>query len=97
MNAFGARRIALLSPYPPELADPEERFFAAAGFEVAAHTALALTDVREWPAIEPERWLRLAVEAGELGFGRLAIAKVKGLHHGQSMLSSESYVVGLVE
>jgi maleate isomerase len=63
LTAFGARRIALISPYPPELADPEERFFAAAGFEVAAHTALAITEVHQWPAIEPERWLRLAVEA----------------------------------
>jgi maleate isomerase len=61
--ALDAGRIALISPYPPELAEPEERFFADRGFEVAAHTALDLTDVREWPRIEPQRWLRLAVEA----------------------------------
>jgi maleate cis-trans isomerase len=63
LAALDVGRIALISPYPPELAEPEERFFADRGFEVAAHTALDLADVREWPRIEPRRWLRLAVEA----------------------------------
>jgi maleate isomerase len=61
--SLGVRRIALVSPYPAELAMPEEEFLVDRGLDVVAHVALAIDDVREWPRIEPERWAELGIAA----------------------------------
>jgi maleate isomerase len=63
LTALGASRLVLISPYPRELADPEEEFFATRGFEVCAHEALDIGAVREWPEVAPSVWRDVALEA----------------------------------
>jgi maleate isomerase len=44
LKSFGARRIAVASPYAKEIDDAEHRFFTAAGYEILGSACLGITD-----------------------------------------------------
>ena len=70
LNALGAKRVALLMPYAPALADQVAEYIRGEGFDVAAHVALNVVDNVEVGMIPSsalvEQAQRLQEEAGEL-------------------------------
>src|ERR1700741_4417049 len=44
LKSFGARRIAVASPYAKEIDDAEHRFFTAAGYEITGSACLGIKD-----------------------------------------------------
>jgi len=56
LDAFGARRIALVTPYTREVTEHEARFFVAAGYEVVALSALDLGGSDAFCSAPPETW-----------------------------------------
>ena len=59
LHHLGARRIAMLCPYAPPLADLVIAYLAAEGIEVADHRALNVTDNRAVGALDPLNPTRL--------------------------------------
>lgn len=57
---LSARRVALFTPYPPEVVAEEIRYLARHGVEVVAQRHLPCATPVEQGAIPPERWLDLA-------------------------------------
>jgi maleate isomerase len=51
--ALGVRRIALLTPYTPEVTAPLRDYFAAQGLEILAAACLGLDDDREMARVSP--------------------------------------------
>lgn len=56
----GLRRIALLTPYLPEIVATEVAFLADRDFQVVQSAGLPCADPVEQGCIEPQRWLALA-------------------------------------
>lgn len=54
LQALGARRITLVTPYTPETTRPMADCFAAAGYDLAGITCLGLTDDRAMARIAPD-------------------------------------------
>jgi maleate isomerase len=54
------RRVALMTPYLPEVVAAETAFFAARGYLVVAHTGISCEDPITQGTIQPERWRELA-------------------------------------
>ncbi|TPK69542.1 ectoine utilization protein EutA [Mesorhizobium sp. B2-4-19] len=63
LNAFGVRRISILTPYTVETSRPMAAYFAARGFEIAGFTCLGLEDDREMARIPPTALVDLARQA----------------------------------
>lgn len=63
LNAFGARRISILTPYTVETSRPMAAYFAAKGFEIASFTCLGFEDDREMARIAPAALVDLAAQA----------------------------------
>ena len=63
LQALGAKRISILTPYLAETSAPVAAYFANAGFEVASFTCLGMDDDREMARISPETLVELAREA----------------------------------
>ncbi|MCK3778918.1 ectoine utilization protein EutA [Ensifer sesbaniae] len=63
LRAFGAKRIAVLTPYTIETSKPMADYFLALGFDLARFTCLGLTDDREMARISPEEIVAFAKEA----------------------------------
>jgi maleate isomerase len=63
LQALGARRISLLTPYTVATTTPMVRYFAARGFAVESAACLGLEDDREMARIAPNAWIDLAREA----------------------------------
>ncbi|WP_256750264.1 ectoine utilization protein EutA [Mesorhizobium sp. Mes31] len=63
LNAFGARRISILTPYTVETSRPMAAYFAAKGFEIASFTCLGFEDDREMARIAPPALVDLARQA----------------------------------
>lgn len=59
LQALGARRIVMVSPYVEHIARREERFFAECGFDVLASHFLGIGDPHGMLAVPPLRWLDL--------------------------------------
>lgn len=53
VEAFGGKRISVVSPYPDELDDAEHRYFAEAGFKVLGGANLGIIDGFELAEPEP--------------------------------------------
>ncbi|HEY7245701.1 MAG TPA: hypothetical protein VH678_17655 [Xanthobacteraceae bacterium] len=73
LNALGAKRVALLTPYPPDLNALLPAFFSARGFEV---TQVSGTPVREVAAVRglpPERILHTARGLGAAGMDAVCL------------------------
>lgn len=62
LRACSMRRIALLTPYPAEVVDAEEQFFAPLGIEVVAHGGKPCSTPVEQGEIPPEFWLQAGRE-----------------------------------
>ena len=60
LNAFGVRRISILTPYTVETSRPMAAYFAARGFEIASFTCLGFEDDREMARIPPAALVDLA-------------------------------------
>ena len=63
LQALGAKRISILTPYTPETSGPVAEYFSAKGFEVASFTCLGFDDDREMARIAPSTLAGLAREA----------------------------------
>ena len=63
LNAFGAKKISVLTPYTVETSRPMAEYFAGQGFEIASFTCLGFDDDREMARIAPESLVGLAREA----------------------------------
>jgi maleate isomerase len=57
LRAVGARRPALITPYPPATNAVEVEFLAGHGFEVVANVALGLERGADFVGLSPEDWL----------------------------------------
>ena len=63
LNAFGVRRISILTPYTVETSRPMAAYFVAKGFEIASFTCLGFEDDREMARIAPPALVDLARQA----------------------------------
>ncbi|MER9840842.1 ectoine utilization protein EutA [Mesorhizobium australicum] len=63
LNAFGVRRISILTPYTVETSRPMATYFAERGFEVLSFTCLGFEDDREMARISPAALVDLARQA----------------------------------
>lgn len=63
LQALGARRISVLTPYTVETSRPMADYFAALGFEIDRFTCLGLSDDRQMARIAPEEIAAFAKEA----------------------------------
>ncbi|GLQ77659.1 ectoine utilization protein EutA [Mesorhizobium huakuii] len=63
LNAFGVRRISILTPYTIETSRPMAAYFAARGFEIASFTCLGFEDDREMARIPPTALVDLVRQA----------------------------------
>ncbi|MBZ9696922.1 MULTISPECIES: ectoine utilization protein EutA [unclassified Mesorhizobium] len=63
LNAFGVRRISILTPYTVETSRPMATYFAERGFEVLSFTCLGFEDDREMARIAPAALINLARRA----------------------------------
>lgn len=63
LEALGARRISVLTPYTPATSRPMADYFEARGFELASFTCLGFDDDREMARISPDALVELAREA----------------------------------
>lgn len=62
-NAFGARRISILTPYTVETSRPMADYFSAQGFDIASFTCLGFDDDRQMARIAPAALVEIAKEA----------------------------------
>ena len=60
LNAFGAKRISILTPYTVETSRPMAAYFAAHGFDIESFTCLGFEDDREMARIKPASLVELA-------------------------------------
>ena len=63
LQAFGARRISILTPYTVETSRPMADYFAGHGFDIASFTCLGLTDDRDMARISGDALVELAADA----------------------------------
>jgi maleate isomerase len=63
LQALGARRLALITPYVQATNDHEKRYLAAQGFHVVRDVALGLPGGDEYIKVTPERWVEIALAA----------------------------------
>jgi maleate isomerase len=63
LEALGARRISVLTPYTVETSTPMAAYFADHGFDIARFTCLGFEDDREMARISHESLIAAAVEA----------------------------------
>ncbi|TPJ89725.1 ectoine utilization protein EutA [Mesorhizobium sp. B2-5-13] len=63
LNAFGVRRISILTPYTMETSRPMAAYFAERGFEILSFTCLGFEDDREMARIAPAALVDLARQA----------------------------------
>jgi maleate isomerase len=62
LDALGARRIVLVSPYPQSVNDHEVEFFGHFGIEVVREHGLQLSGGRAFAQVTPEDWHRIVLE-----------------------------------
>ncbi|OGL04784.1 MAG: arylmalonate decarboxylase [Candidatus Rokubacteria bacterium RIFCSPHIGHO2_02_FULL_69_13] len=62
LAAVRARRLALVTAYPPEVTAAEVRFLEAQGFEVADRRAEECEHPLQQASIPPDRWQEIALE-----------------------------------
>lgn len=60
LNAFGVKRISILTPYTVETSRPMATYFAARGFDILSFTCLGFEDDREMARIPPSALIELA-------------------------------------
>lgn len=63
LQALGARRISILTPYSVETSRPMADYFARHGFDIASFTCLGLTDDRDMARISGDALVELAADA----------------------------------
>jgi len=63
LQALGASRISILTPYMVETGRPMADYFAARGFAIESFTCLGFDDDREMARISPDALVKLAREA----------------------------------
>ena len=63
LNALGARRISVASPYAKEIDDAEHRFFTAAGYDICGSACLGIADSFRLAAPTPQEIVELARRA----------------------------------
>ncbi|KAA3448737.1 ectoine utilization protein EutA [Mesorhizobium sp. SARCC-RB16n] len=63
LNAFGVRRISILTPYTLETSRPMATYFAERGFEILSFTCLGFEDDREMARIAPAALVDVARRA----------------------------------
>ncbi len=63
LNALGAKRISILTPYTVETSRPMATYFERNGFDIASFTCLGFEDDREMARIAPQTLVQLAREA----------------------------------
>ena len=62
LGALGARKVVMVTPYLREVNEREAAFLRHHGVTVLGHHAQGLTYAREFRAIEPYGWYRMAIE-----------------------------------
>ncbi|TIV89927.1 MAG: ectoine utilization protein EutA, partial [Mesorhizobium sp.] len=60
LNAFGVKRISILTPYTVETSRPMAAYFAAQGFDIQSFTCLGFEDDREMARIRPASLVEMA-------------------------------------
>ncbi|CDX18223.1 Ectoine utilization protein EutA [Mesorhizobium sp. SOD10] len=60
LNAFGVKRISILTPYTVETSRPMAAYFAAHGFDIQSFSCLGFEDDREMARIAPASLIELA-------------------------------------
>jgi maleate isomerase len=60
LNAFGVKRISILTPYTVETSRPMAAYFAAHGFDIQSFTCLGFEDDREMARITPASLVEMA-------------------------------------
>ncbi|MDX8490809.1 ectoine utilization protein EutA [Mesorhizobium sp. VK22B] len=63
LNAFGVKRISILTPYTVETSRPMATYFAAQGFDIESFTCLGFEDDREMARIPPASLVELSRKA----------------------------------
>jgi maleate isomerase len=74
LQAFGARRISILTPYTIDTSRPMAAYFAAKGFTIDRFTCLGFDDDREMARISPETLAELACDVTASGSDALFIS-----------------------
>lgn len=74
LAATGMQRVALLTPYLPEVVAAEIAFLAGRGLRVEVSAGLPCADPVEQGCIEPQRWLALARELRDVACDGLLIS-----------------------
>lgn len=67
LRKLGARRIAMLSPYPDHINDREAAFFRAFGFEITHLAGLGCKDANAMMAVTPEHWREFVLTHRDAG------------------------------
>ena len=62
LNALGARRIVMLSPYIDAINAREASYFAAFGFDILGYAGLDCRDANVMMAVTPEAWRKFTLE-----------------------------------
>ncbi|BCM17204.1 maleate isomerase [Mesorhizobium sp. J8] len=60
LNAFGVKRISILTPYTVETSRPMAAYFAAHGFDIQSFSCLGFEDDREMARITPSSLVEMA-------------------------------------
>jgi maleate isomerase len=60
LNAFGVKRISILTPYTVETSRPMAAYFASHGFDIQSFTCLGFEDDREMARIAPASLVEMA-------------------------------------
>lgn len=63
LEALGAKRIAVLTPYTIETSRPMAAYFSAKGMDIARFTCLGFEDDRQMARISPDALVKLAEQA----------------------------------
>lgn len=74
LDAFGAKRICIASPYPPAVEERERAFFEEAGYEVTGMRSFGIADNRELADPSPGEIYRLGREAWVEGSDALLVS-----------------------
>lgn len=81
LETIGARRIAVVSPYTPEVDAAEHRYFAAAGFEVLGGACLGITDNFRLAEPSPDTLFQLGIDGWDATADALVISCLNTRSH----------------
>ena len=92
VKAVGARKVAVVSPYPDEVDAAEHRYFAAAGLEVLGGAHLGISDGFRLAEPEPARLFKLGLDGWDPAAQALIITCLNTRSH--SVIAALEQAIG---